>query len=456
MTSYVLNGPTVVPMTGRADLIEEGAVVVEDGAIVRVADAPVDPADWADHEVLDCAGRVVLPGLVNAHTHLYQVLLRSVWEDLPLMPWLEKVYAAADVMTPRDCYLGSLLGAAENVMSGATTVLEHQFLNPTHEHTTATVDAMVQSGVRSVYARTVMDRGDIVPASVTEDPEAALSTVERLLEEYETGPMLSVRTGPNTPPVNTSTACCERLSEFVAAHPEVGVSAHVAESRAILEQVREEHGAEGVAAYLDEVGLAGPDCVYAHCVHLTGGEVELLADNGSAVSHNPVSNMMLGDGVAPLLDMLERGVTVGLGTDGAASTQTQDMVETLKGASMMHKNAHNDPAVLDAYEVLELATRGGAAALGLEEHVGTLEPGKRADLIVVDLSAGLHNVTVNDVYSALVHTMRATDVQSTMVDGEFLMRERTLLSADEDFLREACQEAGRALVERVEGLDEAG
>lgn len=453
MSAYVLNGGTVVPMTSEGDLVEAGAVVVRDGEIEAVHDEPVDPAEYESYEVLDLDGQVVLPGLINAHTHLYQVLLRAVWEDITLIPWLEKVYLTAEVLTTRDCRLGTLLGAAENVQSGVTTILEHQFLNPTMGHTRATIDALQQVGVRTVYARTVMDDGDIVPPSVKEDVTEALAEVETLLSEYETGPMFSVRTGPNTPPVNTSTACCERLATFVEEHPEVGISAHVSESKAVVEQVRDEHGYDGVAEYLDDVGLSGPDCIYAHCVHLTDPEVELMAETGTAMSHNPVSNMMLGDGVAPLVRSLELGVTVGLGTDGAASTQTQDMVETMKGASMMHKNHYGDPSVVEPYEILELATIGGAKAVGLADHVGTIEPNKRADLIVVDLASSLHNVTINNLYSQLVHTMRATDVQSTMVDGEFVMRDRTLLTVDPDYLMKECQEAGVDLRARVDELD---
>lgn len=449
MADYVLNGATVLPMTAPADVIERGAVVVSDGEIEVLSDTPVEPGEVGhEYEFVDVSGRVVMPGLVNAHTHLYQTLLRGVWEDIPLMPWLKRVYGTADVLDASDCFVGTQLGVAESLLSGVTTVLEHQFLNPTYDHTTATIDAMLDAGVRTVFARTVMDRGEIVPDSVREEPKAALADVERLLDDYDRSPMFSVRTGPNTPPVNTTTACCEAIAAFRERHPEVGISAHVAESPEVVEAVREE-GYDGVAAYLDDVGLTGEDCVFAHCVHLSGAEVTLVAETGTAVSHNPVSNMMLGDGVAPLIDLLDAGATVGLGTDGAASNHSQDMVEVLKFASLLHKVHHQDPAIITPYRVLELATKGGAAAVGLGEHVGTLEPGKRADLIVLDLHGGLHNVTVNDLYSAVVHTMKATDVRSTMVDGEFVVRDRTLLTADVEHLRNRGQAVGRSLVERI-------
>ena len=453
MADYVLNGATVVPMTAPDDVMADGAVVVRDGAIDAVHDEPVDPTSVEhDLEVVDVDGGVVLPGLVNAHTHLYQTLLRGVWEDIPLMPWLRRVYGVADVLTPEDCYVGTQLGVAESLRAGTTTVLEHQFLNPTYEHTTATLDAMLDAGVRTVFARTVMDRGEIVPEAVREDPAAALATVERLLDDYEISPMLSIRTGPNTPPVNTTTACCEAIAAFCDRHPEVGISAHVAESPEVVDAVRGE-GYDGVAEYLDAVGLTGEDCIYAHCVHLNDAEVTLVANTGTAVSHNPVSNMMLGDGVAPLVELLEAGATVGLGTDGAASNHAQDMVEVLKFTSLLHKVHHRDPAIISPYRVLELATRGGAAAVGLSDAIGTIEPGKRADLIVVDLEDRLHNVAVNDLYSAIVHTMQAADVRSTMVDGRFVVRDGTLLTADETHLVRRGQAVGRSLVDRVGELE---
>lgn len=444
---YVLNGATIVPMTGEDDVIGNGAVLVDDGEIREVRREPVDDgAESGEH--VDLEGRVVIPGLVNAHTHLYQTLLRATWEDLTLIPWLERVYHTADVLEPEDCYVGSQLGVAESVRSGVTTILEHQFLCPSWGHQTATVDALLDSGIRSVYARTIMDRGDIVPESVTESPEDALDDVASLIDEYADRERLSVRTGPNTPPVNTSTDCCRAIADFCDEH-NVGISAHVSESEAVVEQVRDELGYDGVAEYLDETGLVGPDCIYAHCVHLTDAEVTLVAGNDSAISHNPVSNMMLGDGVAPIVEALDEGVTVGLGTDGAASTQSQDMAETMKGASMLQKVHHQDPSIIDAYEVLKMATIGGARALGLDDEVGTIEAGKRADLTILDLEGGLHNVTLNDVVSQIVHTMKSTDVESTMVDGEFLMRDRTLLTIDDRSIHRQAQERGEALQERV-------
>ncbi len=448
---YVLANATILPMDGTRDAIENGTILISDGEIVAVG-TDVE-FDFDEGEVIDLSGKVVMPGIINAHTHLYQTLLRATWEDLSLMPWLEKVYGAADAMRPQDCYIGTQIGAAEAIRSGVTTLCEHQFLSPTHEHTTATIDALLDSGLRTVYARTIMDKGDIVPDSVTEDPKTALGTVERILEEYDTSPMFSVRTGPNTPPINTTTECCRAIQQFREEHPEVGISAHVSESEAVVEQVREEHGYEGVAEYLDDIGLTGPDCVYAHCVHLTDGEITLMADSETAISHNPVSNMMLGDGVAPIAECLEADATVGLGTDGAASNHSQDMVETMKVASMLQKVHAQDPSRIDPHDVVTMATRGGAKALNLEEHVGSIEPGKRADLIVLNLEDGLHNVTLNNLVSQIVHTMKSSDITATMVDGTFLMRDRTLLTCDPEYLRSEGQQIGTKLRERIEELD---
>lgn len=449
---YVLNGPTIVPMIKPDQIIESGAIRIADGTIESVEAEPVDVTDVRG-ELIDLHDRVVIPGLINAHTHLYQTLFRATWEDLSLISWLERVYHTSDLLEPMDCYLGSQLGIAESIQSGVTTLLEHQFLNPSFDHQTATVDALLDSGIRSVYARTIMDRGEIVPESVTENPEAALDDVRALLDKYGSEPLLSIRTGPNTPPVNTTSECCRAIAEFCEEEG-VGISAHVSESLAVVEQVQEGLGYDGVAEYLDDIGLSGPDCVYAHCVHLNEEEVRLLARNDSAISHNPVSNMMLGDGIAPIVEALDADVTVGLGSDGAASTQSLDMVEVMKTCSMLQKVHHQDPSIISPYEVLEMATVHSARALGLADRVGTIEAGKRADLAVLDLEGSVHNTTLNDVVSQIVHTMHTADVDSTMVNGEFLMRNRTLFTLDERSLRERTQARGEVLQEQIQAASD--
>jgi 5-methylthioadenosine/S-adenosylhomocysteine deaminase len=232
---------------------------------------------------------------------------------------------------------------------------------------------------------------------------------------------------------------------------ELGLSAHVAESKSVRECVRREHGKNGVVEFLHEFGIPRCNSIFAHSVHISKDEIVLLKQTGTSVSHNPVSNMMLGDGIAPVVEMLRQGVNVALGTDGAASNHSQDLFDTMKAASLLQKVHHQDAGVIDPYSVLRMATACGAKALGLDSLCGTIEVGKRADLILLDLDT-VHNQPVNDIFSQIVHCAKASDVRTVMVDGEILLRDRQLKRHDENHLIAEAQQANRDLMARVNQL----
>mgnify|MGYP003577163196 FL=1 len=219
----------------------------------------------------------------------------------------------------------------------------------------------------------------------------------------------------------------------------------------MVECVRREHGKNGVVEFLQQFDLLGSNSIFAHSVHVSQDEIALLKQTGASVSHNPVSNMMLGDGVAPVVEMLRQGVNVALGTDGAASNHSQDLFDTMKAASLLQKVHHQDAGVIDPYAVLRMATASGAKALGLDSLSGTIEVGKRADLILVDIDT-VHNQPVNDIFSQIVHCAKAGDVKTVMVNGELLMRDRKLVQHDEAKLVADAKEANRDLMDRVNQL----
>jgi 5-methylthioadenosine/S-adenosylhomocysteine deaminase len=448
MKPLAITNALIVPMT-EARKSFEGFARVQDGAIVEVGAGALPKGRTVD-QVIDASGCVLLPGLVNAHTHLYQVLLRAVWENLELMPWLKRIYGCARVLRPEHCYAGSLLGCIEAMLSGVTTVCEHNFLNPSPECAFETIRAIQDSGLRAVFARTIMDRGEIVPECVKERPEKAFRHIESMLAAHQTSPRMAFMTGPNTPPINTTPELLREIRRF-AEDKALGISAHVAESKSVVESVRREHGANGVVEFLQQFGIPAPNAVFAHAVQVSADEIQILKDTGTSVSHNPVSNMMLGDGVAPVAEMLRQGVNVALGTDGAASNHSQDLFDTMKAASLLQKVHHQDAGIIDAYSVLRMATIGGAKALGLESTCGTIEVGKRADLILVDVET-VHQQPVNDIFSQLVHCAKASDVRTVMVDGEILLRDRKLARHDPARLIAAARQAHRDLRARLEKL----
>jgi 5-methylthioadenosine/S-adenosylhomocysteine deaminase len=442
----LISNAMIIPMTEKGLVLQPGYVAVKDGVITGVGQG--SPPQLENARSIDAGGRVLMPGLVNAHTHLYQVLLRAVWEDLPLFPWLKRIYGVAEVLRPDHLYAGSLLGCLEAVKGGVTTVCEHNFLNPHPDCASETVRAIRESGLRAVFARTIMDAGEIVPDCVREKADQAFQLIERLLAENEADNRISFRTGPNTPPINTTPELLKEIRDFANSHS-IGISAHVAESRSVVDFVRQRHGRNGVVEYLEKFGIPGADSIFAHCVHVTEEEIQILKTTGTSVSHNPVSNMMLGDGVAPVVEMLRAGVNVALGTDGAASNHSQDLFETMKVASLLQKVHHRDPGVIDPYTVLRMATFGGARALGLEKVCGTIEVGKRADLILVDLESA-HNQPVNNLFSQLVHCAKSGDVSIVMVNGTVLMENRQTLFLDEPQVIRRAQETGRDLMRRLE------
>jgi 5-methylthioadenosine/S-adenosylhomocysteine deaminase len=448
MSRLTLTNALVVPMTEKRKSFR-GYLRVEEGVITEVNEGSPVKID-NDEEIIDAAGCVLMPGLINAHTHLYQVLLRAVWEDLPLLPWLKRIYGAAQVLRPEHFYAGTMLGCIEAIQSGVTTICEHNFLNPHPDCAFETVRGLRDSGLRAVFARTIMDTGDIVPDCVREKPDRAFRHIEEIIEGNKQSALLSYMTGPNTPPLNTTPELLKEIKRFADAK-RIGISAHVAESKSVVEFTQETHGKFGVVEFLDDFGIPGSASIFAHCVHISDREIQILKQRGTSVSHNPVSNMMLGDGVAPVVAMLRHGVNVALGTDGAASNHSQDLFETMKTASLLQKVHHHDAGVIDPYAVLHMATAGGAHALGLAPRCGTIEVGKRADLILVRLDA-IHNQPVNDLFSQLVHCAKASDVQTVIVDGRVLMRDHQLQLAEVGKVAEEARKENLDLMTRLNTL----
>jgi 5-methylthioadenosine/S-adenosylhomocysteine deaminase len=437
MSNLTLINAIVVPMTAERKSFS-GSVRVKGSVIVEVTEGALGDLPH-DEEVLDASGCVLMPGLVNAHTHLYQVLLRAVWEDLPLLPWLKRIYGAARVLRPEHFYAGTLLGCVEAIRTGVTTVCEHNFLNPHPACAFETVRAIHDSGLRAVFARTIMNTGEAVPDCVREKSDDAFRHIEEIITASQTSDLLKIMTGPNTPPLNTTPELLKEIRRF-AEEKRIGISAHVAESKSVVELTREQYGKSGVVTFLNDFGIPNRDSIFAHCVHLDPDEIAILGRSGTSVSHNPISNMMLGDGVAPVVEMLRQGVNVALGTDGAASNHSQDLFETMKAASLLQKVHHQDAAIIEPYAVLRMATIGGARALGLSSLCGTIEVGKQADLVLVQMD-NVHNQPVNDLFSQMVHCAKASDVQTVIVNGQVLMKNRQLQRADERRVLEAAKKA---------------
>jgi 5-methylthioadenosine/S-adenosylhomocysteine deaminase len=439
MPRLLITGGTVLTLAEERPQAG-GAVLVEDGAVVEVA--PAHRLSAAGAEVIDASGCVVMPGLINAHTHLFQTLIRGYADGRPFTEWLRRIYGVGRAIAPEDCLTAARLGALESLRGGVTTLLEHHFVHPSLEHPAATIEGLQEAGIRAVVARTSMDSGDLVPQETAETPEAAARASEAFLRRFAGRPRLSLMLGPSTPPINASAELVQAMSRVAREHG-VPVTTHCAENRAVVARVRA-LGAAGVVDLFERLGVLEPGWLLSHCVHTSSDEIGVMRARGAAVAHNPVSNMYLGDGIAPVVAYRAAGIPVALGTDGPASNNTLDMFETMKAASLLQRVAALDAAAIRPVDAVRMATAEGARALGLEHLVGTLEPGKRADLIVVDMDRP-HLVPLHDVYAQLVYCARAADVRDTIVDGRVVMRRGVVQTLDHASIMADARAAGRRL-----------
>ncbi|MYL16696.1 amidohydrolase family protein [Halorubrum terrestre] len=432
-------------VTGGRVLLPDGRVERADVAVdrdegtIRAVGSPseVDEAvGGAAAETLDASGSLVIPGLVNAHTHVAMTLLRGYADDKPLDPWLrEDIWPAEAELTPDDVEAGAELGAVEMIRSGTTAFADMYFAMD------RVADAVDRAGLRARLGHGVVTVGKD-EADARADVEESLA-VARELDGAADG---RVRTA--FMPHSLTTVGEEFLREGVAEAREAGIPIHLHanETTDEVEPIVEERG-ERPIAYAAEIDALGPDDFFAHGVHVDDSEVDRLAEAGTAVVHCPASNMKLASGMAPVQRLREAGVTVALGTDGAASNNDLDVFDEMRDAAMLGKLAADDASAVPAAAVVEMATAGGADALNLPG--GRIEAGAVADLAVVDLDAP-HLTPVHDPVSHLAYAARGSDVRHTVCDGQVLMRDREVLTLDAEAVQERAANAARDLVERVE------
>ena len=429
----IVAGGTIVTMDGTRRVIEDGAVAVSGGRVVAVGPRAEVERRFAARETIDAAGRVVMPGLINGHTHVPMSLFRGIADDLDLNEWLTKFIFPAEAKNVTEEFVraGTRLGLAEMIRGGTTTYCDMYYFED------AIAEETARAGVRAVLGETVID----FPVPDNKTWAEAMAYSARYVAKWRGHKLITAAVAPHAP----YTVSEEHLREVREFSRKTGapVVIHVAETRKEVEDVTRDHGASPVN-YLARINFLTPRVIAAHVVHATAAEIGLLKGAGVGVVHNPQSNMKLASGVAPVPAYLRSDVALGLGTDGAASNNDLSMWEAMDYAAKLHKLTTNDPKVVSAIEALEMATIRGARALHLETETGSLEVGKRADLIVVDFDAP-HQTPAYNVYSHLVYATKASDVRHVVVEGRVLLRDRRLLTLDE----EAIKREARAWGERV-------
>ncbi|RJP48893.1 MAG: amidohydrolase [Anaerolineaceae bacterium] len=439
----------VLTMDGELNQYDPGAVAVKGDSIIAAGPQAQITKVYSANETIDCGGKVLMPGLVNAHTHVPMTLLRGLADDLRLDVWLMgyMLPVEREFVSPEFVRLGTLLACAEQIRSGVTTFNDMYFFED------AIAQATADAGMRAVCGQSVMK----YPAPDAAAYEDSLAMAREFIKKWKGHPLIVPAIAPHAPYSTTPEilrTCADIAKEF-----DVPLHIHISETAFEVETMRKEQGMP-VVPYIKKQGVLEAKIIAAHCVHIDIGEIKTLLHVNAGVSHNPSSNLKLASGFAPVQKMLENGLNVGIGTDGPASNNDLDMFEEVRLASFVAKAASNDPTVVPAATALLMATRMGAQALHIGHLTGSLETGKRADLILVDTSP-THNSPrfrrdPNNAYAQLVFASKSTDVTDVMVNGKWLMRAHELLTLNEtDLLKQARQVAQKIdafLIEREQSV----
>ena len=416
----IVSGGMVVTVDAARRVYNPGAVAVDGTTIVAVGPAADIASRFKAAQQIDATGSIVIPGLINAHAHAPMVLYRGLADDLRLQEWLEKYIFPAEAKTvSREMVrAGTRLAALEMIQSGTTAYADMYYFEEEIARTTKA------AGMRGVLGQTIIQ----FPVPDAKTPAEGLARNEAFIKEFQKDDLIVPAVAPHSP--YTLEARDLLNSRALAAKYGVPVLIHVAETESELGSSQKAHSGMSPVRYLQSIAFFGPRTLINHGVWVDAADMAILRGHGVAVSHNPESNMKLASGIAPVPEYLAQGITVGLGTDGAASNNDLDMFEAMRFAALLHKVKTGDPRALPATTALEMATINGARALGLESAIGSLESGKRADLAIVS-TANARLTPLYDPVSHLVYAARGDDVRTVMVNGRVLMRDRKMLTLDE-------------------------
>ena len=438
MNSILIKNGTLLTMDDNNSIVR-GDLLVRDGRITTIGET----GQTADL-VIDATGCVVLPGFVQTHIHLCQTIFRGAADDLPLLDWLKKrVWPMEAAHSPASIRASARLGVAELIKGGTTCALTMETVN----HTEEVFRVIEETGFRATVGKCMMDKGDAVPGPLQEETSGSIEESISLLETWhgKAGGRIRYCFAPRFA-LSCTNALLSRVAKLAKEH-DVIVHTHASENKNECALVESETGLRNVA-YLDSLGLSGRHVVLAHCVHLDAEEFEILARTRTSVAHCPSSNLKLGSGIAEVSKMLNEGISVSVGADGAACNNRLDMFTEMRTMALLQKVMHG-PEAIPANQALRIATIEGAKALGLEKEIGTLETGKRADLIAVNLDTLHATPYANDPVSALVYSAQTSDVQTVVIDGQLVMSDRKLLTLNEESVLEETNRERSELMKRA-------
>jgi len=414
----LISHATIVTMDAQRDIIQNGAIAIRGDEILSVGS--IDPKTIQAKETIDAHNKLILPGFINAHTHVPMSLFRGLKDDVTLDDWLRKFIFPAEAKNVTEDFVrwGTRLAAAEQIRSGVTTFADmYYFEDAIAEETKA-------AGMRGVLGETFID----FPAPDNKTHDQLLACAERFLQRWRNDPLIHAAVAPHS--IYTDSEQTLKDAATLARKYNAPILIHVAEMKKELDESLEKNHATPVQ-YLDRIGLLGPDVLAAHCIYVNDTDRKILAERKVGCAHNPSSNMMLASGIAPVVEERAAGIAVGLGTDGPAGSNNDfNLMEEIDLAAKLQKISKMDPRALGARGAVEMATIDGARALHLEKQIGSLEPGKKADLILISLDAP-NAVPMFDAYSQLAYSLKAADIETVVIGGRVVMRNHKLLTVNE-------------------------
>jgi 5-methylthioadenosine/S-adenosylhomocysteine deaminase len=430
-------GGSIVTMDQQYRLIEDGYIAVKGSRIVDIGSRSDLMAKYRPQQTVNAGGRAIIPGLINTHTHIPMVLFRGIADDLALQEWLEKYIFPAEAknVSAEFCYWGTLAGCLEMLRGGITTYVDMYYFED------QIAEATAKAGMRAVLGETLID----FPVPDNKTPQDALDYTARFVEKWKGHALITPAIAPHAPytvkPENLKAA------QQFADQYDVPLLTHLAETTTEVTDITNRYGARPVA-HLDKLGLLTPRLVAAHVIHVNDAEIKLLQQRNVGVAHNPQSNLKLAAGIAPVPSMLQAHVAVGLGTDGAASNNDLNLFEEMDTAAKIHKTNGQNPQLVSAREALTMATIGGARAIHRDKDLGSLEIGKLADLVIVNLSSS-HQQPVYNLYSTLVYATKSDDVETAIINGRIVMRQGRVLTINTSIVQQKVKQYRQQILQSL-------
>ncbi len=447
--AYLLADGWVITMNARREILEQASLIIAGNKIAAIGTRQTLMAAYPEAEMIDCREAIIMPGMVNTHTHLFQTLLKGLGDDMVLKKWFTCMTGPSAVaLTEEDVFAAALHGCVESIRSGVTSLVDFMYAHPRPGLTAKVIEAFQISGLRGHVCRGFLTTGreQGIPAALIESAETALADARKVIERYH-HPEGRVKVGLAPSMIWALDEKVLRGTRQLADETGVLITTHVAETDFEIQQAQQRFQSSDTE-FLSNIGFLGPDVLAVHCVQCSTRDIRALKHHDVRISHNPCSNLYLASGIPPIPAMLAAGLTVGLGSDGPASSNNHSLFQAMKTAALMQKGVHRDPTIMTAEKVLEMATIDGARAIGLDHQVGSLEIGKCADVVVVGTDhpamTPIHHPVSSLVYSALGH-----EVTDVFIDGQPVMRNGEITTVNQREVLARSQRAAQSLAVRT-------